>query len=220
MRIAVVGATGMVGSRVVAEALARGHSLTVIGRATARLAPLGDRAELREADVFDPASISHAVHGADLVVAAIRLDVVGDSVDAAASAAHNVSAVHGLLRGLSWASIPRLILVGGAGSLKVPPGVRFVDSPDFPDRFRPHSLAQAAGVAALSVSDTSVAWSCICPPFRLAPGERTGRYRVGDDHLLRDDEGVSAISAEDFAVAIVDEAERPHHGGLVFTVAY
>jgi uncharacterized protein len=218
MDIAVIGATGMVGSRVVAEAYSRGHSLTAIGRQRTSLSSFSDQAQVRSADVFDSASVAEAARGADLAVVAIRLASPRGGGEPASSADH-VAAVNSLLAGLESASVPRLIVVGGAGSLKVPPGVRLVDSPEFPERFRANALAQAAGLAVLQSAEPPPVWSCICPPMSLAPGQRTGRYEATDDFLLRGEDGLSAISAEDFAVAIIDEAERPQHEQRLFCVA-
>lgn len=220
MQIAVIGASGMVGARVVSEALARGHALTATTRDPAGLASLAGRAEVRQADVFDPASVARAASGSEVAVAAIRPDLAAAGAADESPSAIYTSAIRGLVDGLSAASVKRVILVGGAGSLKVPPGVRLVDSPDFPERFRPNALAQLDGLTELQTAAAAgLAWCCICPPFSLAPGERTGRYRTGADYLLTDERGDSAISVEDFAVAIVDELEQPAHIGELFTVA-
>jgi putative NADH-flavin reductase len=116
--------------------------------------------------------------------------------------------------------VPRLISVGGAGSLLVASGQRLVDTPDFHDEWKPEALAAADALEAFRAADTEVDWAFVSPGALLVPGERTGVYRLGGDELLVDEQGRSHISMEDFAVAILDEAEAPKHSRERFTAAY
>jgi putative NADH-flavin reductase len=115
--------------------------------------------------------------------------------------------------------VARLIVLGGAGSLEVAPGVRVLDTPDFREEWKPDALAQAEALDLYRSATTDVDWTYVSPAAVLEPGERTGEYRTGEDRLLVDDEGNSAISMEDFAVALVDEAESAEHVRRRFTVA-
>jgi uncharacterized protein len=212
MRISVFGAGGRVGSRIVAEALARGHEVTAVVRDPATHPLAGDGLNVVAGDATDPASVAEVAAGHDLAISAVgpsSADTL-DTVPAAARA---------LLEGLSRAGVPRLIAVGGGGSLEAAPGVRVLDTPEFHEEWKPGSLAQAEALEIYRSATTDVDWTYLSPPFMLAPGERTGEYRTGDDRLLVDNEGKSAISMEDFAVALLDEAESAVHVRRRFTVA-
>ncbi|MER6303229.1 NAD(P)H-binding protein [Kitasatospora sp. NPDC001539] len=212
MRITVFGATGNVGSRVVAEALARGHEVTAVVRDPAKPHDLPSTVTLAVGDARDPGDVIRIAAGQDLVVTATR-PVPGHEHELAA-------ATRGLLDGLAGTGV-RLIAVGGAGSLTVPvtDGTLLVDSPGFPDEIRPISLACGEQLD-LFRADQKVDWTYLSPAARLEPGTRTGRFRLGRDELLVDSEGHSAISMEDLAVALLDEAEHPAHRRARFTVAY
>lgn len=202
MRIAVYGGTGMIGSRVVAEAASRGHAVTALSRRPAEAAE-GVRAVA--ADAADSASASKVAAEHDVVVAAMAPSREPDS---------DLSAFARMIGALADATAPtRLVLVGGAGSLLLD-GVRRVDTPEFPEVYKRESLATAAALDALVERGERVDWTCLCPAPVIAPGERTGEYRTGGDEAA----GMS-ISAEDFAVALVDEIEQPAHRGRRFTVA-
>ncbi|WFB06012.1 NAD(P)H-binding protein [Streptomyces sp. LX-29] len=212
MRITVFGAAGNVGGRVVTEALSRGHRVTAVTRDPARLDRLHPDAEARTGDAADPEDVAVLSAGQDLVISATR-PVPGREGDL-------VTTARGLLAGLARTGV-RLLLVGGAGSLIVPGtgGDTVVDAPDFPASWRP--IADACeGQLAVCRAETVVDWAYLSPAALLEPGERTGAYRLGGDELVVDAEGRSAISMEDLAVALLDEAERPEHHRTRFTVGY
>ncbi|MFD0278203.1 NAD(P)-dependent oxidoreductase [Kitasatospora sp. NPDC127111] len=212
MRITVFGATGNVGSRVVAEAVARGHEVTAVLRDPARPHSLPVAATIATGDARTAEDVTRLAAGQDVVISATR--------PAPGSESELATATKGLLAGLAGTGV-RLLLVGGAGSLTLPggDGATVVDDPDFPPSWLP--IAQACGEQlALCRADTEVDWAYLSPAALLAPGERTGRYRLGRDELLVDADGTSAISMEDLAVALLDEAERPAHHRSRFTVAY
>jgi uncharacterized protein len=129
------------------------------------------------------------------------------------------AAARALLEGLSRAGVGRLIVLGGAGSLEVAPGVRVLDSPEFREEWRPDALAQAEALELYRSATTDVDWTYVSPAAVMVPGERTGAYRTGEDRLLVDESGDSRISMEDFAVALLDEAESAEHVRRRFTVA-
>ncbi|MEU5409933.1 NAD(P)-dependent oxidoreductase [Nocardia asteroides] len=207
MRIAVFGAGGAVGSRVVAEALARGHEVTAVAR-RAIAVPTGVR--LLIGDASDPEQVEKLSAGQDLVIAATRPAPGSESELPVVAAA--------MLAGVARSGT-RLLVVGGAATLVVPgAGLPLHETPDFPSELAAIARACAEQLAACR-ADVVADWTYLSPPAELAPGARTGTYRVGADELLVDDHGASAISMEDFAVAVLDEAERPVHRRVRFTVA-
>ncbi|MFE2109621.1 NAD(P)-dependent oxidoreductase [Kitasatospora sp. NPDC059463] len=212
MRITVFGASGNVGSRVVAEAAARGHRVTAVLRDPSRPHRFPATVGTATGDARDPADVRRLAAGQDLLVTATR-PAPGREDELA-------TATKGLLAGLAGTGV-RLLVVGGAGSLVLPGGngVTLVDSPGFPAALRP--IADACGEQlALCRADAEVDWTYLSPAALLEPGERTGRYRLGLDELVIGPDGTSAISMEDFAVALLDEAERPAHRRTRFTVGY
>jgi putative NADH-flavin reductase len=199
MKIVVFGAGGHVGPLVVDEAKRRGHEVTAVTH--------------READVLDAASVASAAAGHDVAISAVG---PGES----SGATIVLDAARPLLDGLSRAGVPRLIVVGGAGGLEVAPGVRLVDTPEFPEAWKPIALAHAEALELYRAADTDVDWTYVSPAALLEPGERTGGYRVGGDQLLTDPEGNSRISTADYAIALIDEAENGEHVRERFTVAH
>ena len=204
MKIAVIGGTGMVGSRIVAEAAARGHQVTSVSRKGG--APQSSNVAVLKADVADLAAMRELTAEHEVIVSAVgpSRDPGGDPSTFATTLVDLAGAV----------SNTRLIVVGGAGSLFAAPGVRLVDTPEFPDDAKPETLASAAALEALMTLPDAGEWSYLSPAPVIAPGERTGQYVVADDVPAGD-----TISAEDYAVALVDEIERPAHTGRRFTVA-
>ncbi|KUJ70300.1 NADH-flavin reductase [Streptomyces albus subsp. albus] len=211
MRITVFGATGNVGRRVVAEALARGHEVTAVVRDPARATDLPAAARIRTGHADRADDVAELTAGQDLVISATR--------PAPGSEAELVATARALLTGLARTGV-RLLLVGGAGSLTLPgTGGTVEDAPDFPASWRPIALACTAQLEVCR-AERGVDWAYLSPAALLEPGERTGRYRLGTDELLVDAEGNSAISMEDLAVALLDEAEHPRHHRTRFTVGY
>lgn len=213
MQIAVVGANGWVGSTVVREALDRGHNVTAVVRDPARLAIAHEHLAVVAGDATEPTSIAAAVRGHDVVVGAIsgRRDANNQSIPDSA---------RGLLAGVGNAGVARLVWVGGAGSLEVAPGVRLVDTPQFPAEYKGEALAQGDALALFRAADGAVDWLYISPAIVIAPGQRTGSYRIGGDQVLANAAGESNISVEDYAAALLDELEQPKHNRQRITIAY
>ena len=211
MRITVFGAAGNVGSRVVAEALSRGHDVTAVVRDAARLDALDPRAQARVGDAAEVADVVALSAGQDLLVSATR-PRPGRECDL-------VSATRALLSGSRQTGV-RVVLVGGAGSLTAPGGRGVVlDDPSWvPVAWGAIARASVDQLAACRADD-GADWTYLSPPALLEPGARTGSYRLGRDELLVDAAGHSSISSEDLAVALLDEAERPRHRRMRFTVA-
>ncbi len=203
MKIAVLGAWGNIGKRIVAEALHRGHAVTGVARSPAAANPPVEHFSIAVADVTDAAFLAKAIAGHDVVISAVG-PAHGASPSLLADAARSLPAA------ARTAQVKRIVIIGGAGSLLVAPGLQLVDTPDFPPAWRPVALAHLDALALWrAVSDLD--WTYVSPAAMIAPGTRTGNYQSGDDLLLVDAEGQSRISMEDFAVAVLDLVEQGSH---------
>ncbi|MEU8590884.1 NAD(P)H-binding protein [Streptomyces sp. NPDC048664] len=211
MRIVLFGATGMVGRRIAAEAVRRGHRVTTVSRSGQSPVPGVTAAA---ADASDPAGVAALVAGADAVVSACAPPRDGTEPGEPFLALNR-----SLLRGTREAGVPRMVVVGGAGSLEVAPGQELVDQPDFPGELLAEARAHR-DVLRLYREVDDLDWTYVSPAAELAPGERTGIFRTDGDRLLTDENGASRISAEDYAVACVDELERDAHPRARMSVAY
>jgi len=210
MRITVFGAVGSVGSRVVAEALARGHEVTGVVRSEARISSLPPAAQGRIGDARNVDQVAALSAGQDLVISATRPPPGKEQ--------ELVVAAKALLAGVARSGV-RLLLVGGAANLKVPDTGGFVvDDPRYCPAFVRDIAVACRMQFEVCTANVQAAWSYASPPALLVPGERTGRYRLGAGELLFDSQGRSTISIEDFAVALLDEAESPKHRRSGFTV--
>lgn len=217
MRIALFGARGTIGRRIAGEALERGHDVTAVSRDPETLDLDGERWSAAGADVLDPDDVRRVAEGHDAVVSAVGPGL-GEGTQPTEML---VEAARALLEGVTRAGVGRLVVVGGAGSLEVEPGVQLVDTPDFPEEWKELALAHRDALDVYrSEAPEELAWTCISPPALITPGERTGRYRTGRDRLLTNADGESAITAEDFAVALLDELEEPGNPRRRMTVGY
>ncbi|AJY18884.1 MULTISPECIES: NAD(P)-dependent oxidoreductase [Burkholderia] len=208
LNIALFGATGMIGSRIAAEAARRGHRVTALSR---RPGAAGDGITAKAADLFDPASVAAALPGHDVVASAY-----GPKQD---DAANVVAAVKALVEGARRAGLKRVVVVGGAGSLEVAPGKQLVDTEGFPAEYKAVALAHRDALDYLKTVD-DLDWTFFAPAALIAPGERTGTFRTGTGKLIVDANGDSRISAEDYAVAFVDALEQRRFVREIATVAY
>lgn len=218
MKIALIGATGFVGKAVLDELLSRGHAVTALARDPAKHARRDGFTPV-PADATDAAQVERAVAGHDAVISAYN-----PGWDSPTLYATFMAGTRAVLAGVKAAGVRRLLVVGGAGSLFVAPGVRLMDTPAFraqvPAAILP-GVEGARDALLLIEAETALDWSFVSPAAGLAPGPRTGRFRVGGDDLLLGADGQPAgISVADLAVAIVDEIETPAHLRRRFTVAY
>lgn len=212
MKIVVFGAGGEVGSRIVKEALARGHGVTAVVRSEKQVASLPSSVTACVADVSGAVQLAGVIAGHDLAVSAVRPPDGQEGL---------LATLTRLLLDAAAEAEVRILLVGGAASLMLPnrSGYTVLTAPDFlPEAVLPIARACQAQYE-LCLAETQADWSYLCPPAMLTPGARTGSYRLGSDVLLCDAEGNAAISTEDFAVALLDEAETPRHVRKRFTVA-
>ncbi len=204
MKIAIYGATGQVGRRIVTEATSRGHEVTALSRHRPELG-LPDGAQWRHGDVTDPTAVADIAATHDAVVAAH-----GPSREPGG----DPSAFTGQFAAFAAAvGSTRLLVIGGAGSLLAAPGIRLVDTPEFPQSYKGEALAHAAVLADLRAGSSST-WTYVSPAPVLEAGERTGAFEIGDDTPVG-----TWVSYEDLAVAVVDELENPAHAGSRFTLA-
>lgn len=202
MNVALIGATGNVGSRILAELLARGHAVTAIARNPAALAGQPG-VTVKTGDVHDQPALAALLEGHDAVISSVHF-TASDPVK--------------LLEAVRASGVKRYLVVGGAGSLEVAPGVKLIDSPQFPAEYRQEAAAGSAYLDRLR-GEAELDWTFLSPSAMIGPGTRTGTFRLGTDQLLVNETG-SSISYEDYAVALVDELETPAHSRKRFTVGY
>jgi uncharacterized protein len=214
MNIALIGATGFVGAPVLAELLSRGHQVTVLARTPSKL-PAQAGLTVVKADALDSTQVAKAVAGHDAVISAYNPGWSEPKIHDL-----HLQASRAIVEGVKASGAKRLLVVGGAGSLYVAPGVQLVDTPPFPAEYKQGALAAREALNQLK-KESTLDWSFVSPPIGLAPGERTGQYRLGADDLLPGTgDQPAGISVADLAVAIVDEIETPRHVQKRFTVAH
>jgi uncharacterized protein len=197
MKIVLFGGTGMIGSRIAHELEQRGHDVVAASRSNG-------------VDVTDPNAVAAAAGGADAVVSAVSARGVDYTL---------ADVARSLIDGLGRSGTRRLVVVGGAGSLEVAPGVRLLDTPDFHEEWKPEALQGAESLDVYRSAD-DIDWTFVSPAAYIHPGERKGRYQLGGDQLLVDENGASEISAEDFAIAIADLVEQRDHVRQRVSVAW
>jgi putative NADH-flavin reductase len=221
LRILVYGATGKVGRHVVDEALQRGHTVTAVSRDPSRIERQHDNLSAVAGDLLDPQSIELLVQDKDVIIVAVR-GMIGK--DKNPENALQYIAVTNIVEQLRFIGdgAARLIHVGGSGSLEVEPGVLYADK--LPRIFLPKSLEMEIQGQILTLEHLrtvdDVDWSYATPAKNFTNKDRTGVFRIGGDALMEDDRGKSRISRADFAVALIDEAEKARHVRKRFSVAY
>ncbi|MGH8149967.1 MAG: NAD(P)-dependent oxidoreductase [Steroidobacteraceae bacterium] len=203
MKIALIGATGNVGTKIVTEALSRGHQMIGIARHVDKLQPRTGLTA-KQADLANEEQLTDAVRGSDAIIVSVR---------------HQHNDVLRAFAAAKAAGVKRVLIVGGAASLEASPGVRLVDTPGFPAEIKVEALPAAEALDRVR-KEQALEWTFLSPSIMLVPGERTGKFRIGGDQVLKDAKGDSRISQEDLAVALVDELEKPRHIRKRFTVGY
>lgn len=201
-KIALIGASGNAGSRILKELSDRGHQVTGIARNPEKIASLPN-VSAKKGDVFDQAGLSELLKGHDAVISSVHFTASDPAT---------------LIEAVRASGVPRYLVVGGAGSLEIAPGQRVVDLPDFPAAYKAEATKGAEFLDLLK-QEKQLDWTFLSPSAEFVPGERTGKFRIGKDNLLSNDEG-SRISFEDYAIALVDEIEKPQHSRQRFTIGY
>jgi putative NADH-flavin reductase len=214
MKVAVMGATGMIGSKLLEEAFDRGHIVTGISRHASKL-PSHDRILPVEADVLDTNALARAFSGQDAILHAFappRLSVE-ERVEQQRAGTQSIIAA------AKSAGVRRILAVGGAGTLEVAPGVQNKDRPEFPASWE-GGVKSTALIKGLLAAEPDLDWTFLSPSHEIFVGERTGKFRLGLDQMLIDANGKSSISVADYAIAMIDELENPKHSRRRFTVGY
>jgi len=213
MKLAIIGATGFVGRVVVNEALARSHEVTAIARHTKDL-PTNNHLHIALGDVTNTEWLSQTLKGVDAVISAFNPGWTDPDLYA-----NFVNGSNAILKAVETSGVKRFLAVGGAGSLEVAPGVELIDTPQFPAEIRPGAQGARELRDALRAG-SPLDWTVLSPAAMLAPGQRTGNFRLGTTSLLMNGDAPANISVEDLAVAILNEIEQPQFIKQQFTAAY
>jgi putative NADH-flavin reductase len=214
MKIALFAAGGNIGRRIASEAVNRGHEVVAVVRNPARVDNLGGALKVVAGDATDARSVTVAGRGVAAILSAVGPAANGQPSDVL------VEAARALVVGARLAGVKRLIVLGGAGSLEVSPGLQAVDAPQFPSLWKDNAVSQRRALEFYRAEAGDLDWTYISPAAMIVSGERTGQYRIGFDQMLRDSKGESRISIEDYAVAMIDELENAAHVRKRITVAY
>lgn len=202
MKVAVLGASGRAGSEITRELAARDHAVLAIARKPEAI-PEAAGVTAAAGDASDPAALADLIRGSDAVISALHFDVTAAT----------------LLSALRQAGVGRLLVTGGAASLKVASGERMIDTPDFPEDWKGFAMGGIAFLEALR-EEEEIDWTFFSPAALIFEGPRLGTFRLGGDQLITDAAGDSRISFADYAIAMVDELEQHRHGRARFTIGY
>ena len=213
MKIVIIGASGQIGAFIRDEALARGHKVTAIVRHPEKITVQNPGLAVVKADILKD-KVEELVKGHDAIISAYNPGWSNpDLYD------EQIEGYKRIISGVKESGIKRLLVVGGAGSLEVAPGVQVLDTASFSEQVKKGVLA-TRDVLYMLKEEKELEWTFLSPPTSIKPGDRTGHYRAGKDQLIKSKEGESRISTQDYAVAMLDELENPQHIGQRFTVAY
>jgi putative NADH-flavin reductase len=212
MKIALIGATGFIGSAILKEALARSHHVTALVAHPEKLRA-AEHLLVEISDVQDLARLTQQLAGFDAVISAFSGHANSDTLG------YYVAGIKHIIQAAKDAKAPRLLVVGGAGSLEVAPGVQVLDTPTFPAEYRATAEGARQALNLLRLEE-NLNWSMLSPSALIGPGTRTGQFRLGGEQLLVDADGKSHISVEDYAVAMINELELAEHSRQRFTVGY
>ena len=214
MKIALIGATGFVGSAVLNEALNRGHEVTAIARDTSKITAKNDNLTVVTADVYNIDALAKVLAGHDAVVNTFNPGWTNPNL-------YNdfIKGSESIQQAVKISGVKRLLVVGGAGSLEIAPGVQLVDTPQFPAEWKSGATA-ARDYLNIIKKENDLDWTFLSPAIHLHPGERTGVFRLGTDQPVFNDKNQAEISVEDMAVAIIDELEQNQFIKKRFTLGY
>lgn len=217
MKLAIIGASGFVGSHLLTEALERGHKVTAIVRNPDKIRIHHPHLSVRGCDIMDTEALAPLLAGNDVVISAYNSGWTNPNIYA-----DFLQGSHSIIRATKEAGIPRLLVVGGAGSLEIKPGLQLVDSPGFPEAFKAGATAARDLLNELK-QEEELDWTFLSPAIEMSHHVKTGRtgnYRTGTDQPVFNNEKHSIISVEDLCVALMDEVEHPRFSRKRFTVGY
>ena len=216
--VVLIGATGFVGTALLNELLSRGHKVTAISRNASKVTIKNENLNVVEIDSTDPAQLAKVAEGKDAIVSAYNPGWANPHIYE-----DTLKYYPKILEGAKKSGVPRLLIVGGAGTLFVKPGLRLMDTGSLPEAWLPGVKSLGEFYLNTLMNENDIDWVFLSPAANLGnlkPGVRTAKFRVGKDDLLVDEKGDSFISVEDYAVAMIDELETPKHHKERFTVAY
>lgn len=214
MKIAIIGATGFVGSAVLNEALNRGYEVTAIARDTSKIATSNEKLKTVATDVYDSEALATILAGHDAVVNAFNAGWTNPNLYS-----DFIKGSESIQKATKLSGVKRLLVVGGAGSLEIAPGLQLVDTSEFPPEYKAGATA-ARDYLNIIKKENDLDWTFLSPAIHLHPGKRTGVFRLGTDQPVFDDKNQADISVEDMAVAIIDELEQNRFIKRRFTVGY
>lgn len=214
MKLAIIGASGFVGSALVEESLNRGHAVTAIVRHPEKITVTNPSLTVKQGDIQDGDTVAELVAGHDAVISAFNAGWANPNLYE-----DFLKGSETIEKGTEAAGVKRLLVIGGAGSLEAAPGVQLVDTPQFPADWKAGATAARDYLNVLR-KNTTLDWTFVSPAINLAPGERTGKFRLGTEQPVFNEEGESTISVTDLAVAVLNEIEKPQFIQKRFTLGY
>jgi hypothetical protein len=214
-KIVLIGASGFVGSAILKEALDRGHQVTAVVRHPEKIKTVNKNLTVKKGDVSDAETVTEVSTGADAVISAYNPGWQNPQI-----AEETTTVYRNIINGVRKAGVKRLLVVGGAGSLFISPGKRLMDSGIIPESYLPALKALSDIYLVDLTAEKNLDWVFFSPAGNIEPGERTKKFRLGKDDLIVNEKGESRISVQDYAVAMVDELEKPAHHQVRFTIGY
>lgn len=214
-KVTIIGASGFVGSAILKEALSRGYQVNAIVRNPEKITVKSPNLKIVKADIMDEKKLVDLFCGEESVISAYNPGWANPNIYN-----ETLKGYPAILRAAKSAGVKRLLMVGGAGTLFVAPNLRVVDSGAIPDEIMDGVKSLGEFYLNTLMNEKEIDWVFFSPAGHIAPGERTGKYRMGKDDLIVDEKGASAISVEDYAKAMMDELEEPEHHQERFTIGY
>jgi putative NADH-flavin reductase len=214
-KIVIIGASGFVGAALLQEALSRGHQVKALVRNPEKIKIQHEHLEIIQGDAQDAQKVAEVAQGSDAVISAYNPGWGNKAIYD-----DTLKGYKAILEGVKKAGVKRLLIVGGAGSLFVKPGLTVIESGAIPDSIMPGVKGLAEVYYNMLLPEKSIDWVFFSPAGNIEPGNRTGKFRLGKDDLIVNEKGESKISVEDYAVAYLDEFETPKHHQTRFTIGY
>lgn len=217
MKIALIGASGFVGKALLNEALNRGHQVTAIVRHPENITVTNSNLAIKKGDAFSESEIKELVKGHDVVLSAYNPGWTNPNIYS-----EFLKASQTLQAATKAAGVKRFLVIGGAGSLEIAPGVQLIDTPQFPAEYKEGANAAREYLNILK-KENDLDWTFYSPAIEMHPGittGRTGKYRLGTDNPVFDKDNRSIHSAEDLSIAVIDELENKKFIKKRFTAAY
>lgn len=214
-RILLIGASGFVGTAILNEALDRGHQVMAVVRHPEKIKTVHKNLEVKQGDVSSAKTVTDLCKGVDAVISAYNPGWTNPDI-----AAETTRVYKAIIEGVRKAGVKRLLVVGGAGSLFISPGKRLMDAGLMPESYLPAVRALANVYLIDLAAEKNIDWAFFSPAGDIHPGQRTAKFRLGKDDLVVNETGESKISVQDYAVAMMDELEKPAHHRERFTIGY